>query len=69
MAAKRSTNACAGAFDACASSTSVMIRASVVSCAGFVARTSSVPSPLTLPAKTAMPGCTSAGIDSPVIGA
>jgi hypothetical protein len=46
-----------------------MILASVVSSPTPVARISSAPAVLTLPAKTESPGDLSAGSDSPVIGA
>ena len=46
-----------------------MMRASMVSCAGWVTSTSMAPSPLMEPAKTWAPGIFSAGRDSPVIGA
>ena len=52
----------------CASSTSPMMRDSVFSANGFVARTSSAPERLIVPASTRSPCCFSTGTLSPVTG-
>ncbi len=58
-----------GAFFSCASSTSLMTRAMVLSAAAAVTRTRSAPSPLTVPAKTFAPASFRTGVLSPVTGA
>ena len=67
-AAKRSMKACVGARSLCACSTAWMMRASCVSCAAAVTRTSSTPLWLSVPAYTASPSALSTGRLSPVTG-
>ncbi len=65
--ANRSIKRCTGTCASCASSTRRMMRARAVSAPTLVARTSSTPVRLTVPAKTDAPPTFSAGRGSPVI--
>ena len=64
--ATRSTSFCTGALEACASSTSLAMRARAVSRPTRVASTTTRPSWLTVAPKTPSPGPLSTGSDSPV---